>query len=104
LLETLEVVERMTGATPDELVQLRRHELPPGTDYLWEWFIRLSNTRTPGFGVAPISEHELYSFFRNRNIVPTRWELDLLVRMDKTMRDATADDKPRPEPDIVEEE
>jgi hypothetical protein len=85
----------MTGATPDELVQLRRHEMPAGTDYLWDWFIRLGHTRPPGFGLAAISEQELYCFFRNRNFLPTRWELDMLVRMDKTMRDASSDDKPQ---------
>jgi hypothetical protein len=94
----------MTGATPDELIELRSHVLPPGTDYLWEWFIRLSSTRPPGFGLSAISEAELQAFFNNRKITPTPWEFELLVRMDKTLRDASSDDKrPEPEPDIVEE-
>lgn len=94
----------MTGVPPEELVELQRHAMPPGTDYLWEWFLRLSSTRSSGFGVAAISEHELRSFFLNRNLVPTRWELDVLIRMDKAMRDASSDDsQPQPEPDIVEE-
>jgi hypothetical protein len=94
----------MTGVAPDELVELRSHELPPGTDYLWEWFSRLSSTRTPGFGLAAITETELCSFFRNRQIVPTRWEFDLLVRMDKTLREASDDDKPQERDDDADVE
>jgi hypothetical protein len=93
----------MTGVAPDELVEIRSHELPVGTDYLWEWFLRLSSTRTPGFGVAAISEHELHAFFANRHIVPTQWELDLLIRMDKIMRDASSDDKAKPEEDVEDD-
>ena len=93
----------MTGAPPEELIELRSYQMPCGTDYLWEWFVRLSSTRTPGFGVSAISELELRAFFSNRNIVPTPWELDTLIRMDRTTRDVSTDDKPQPEPDIVEE-
>jgi len=93
----------MTGVAPEELVELRSHEMPPGTDYLWEWFMRLSSTRASGFGVSAISELELRAFFSNRNIVPTRWELDLLIRMDRTMREASADDKKQSNEEDVEE-
>jgi len=93
----------MTGAAPDELVELRSHVLPPGTDYLWEWFTRLSSTRTPGFGFAAITETELQAFFNNRHITPTLWEFDLLVRMDRALRDASADEKQQEqEPDVDE--
>jgi len=93
----------MTGVAPDELTELRSHVLPPGTDYLWEWFIRLSSTRTPGFGgFAAISEAELRAFFANRNIEPTPWEFDTLVRMDKALRDASADDEKKPAEEVEE--
>jgi len=93
----------MTGVAPEELVQLRSHQMPTGTDYLWDWFIRLSSTRAAGFGVSAISELELRAFFSNRNIVPTSWELDTLIRMDRTMREASSDDKKRPDEEEVVE-
>ena len=91
----------MNGVPPDELVAIRKWSMPPGTDYLWEWFIRLSSTRTPGFGLAAITEHELQAFFNNRSIIPTSWELDVLIRMDRTMRDARDKDE---QPDESEPE
>jgi hypothetical protein len=90
----------MTGVAPDELVELRSYELPAGTEYLWEWFLRLGSTRTPGFGFASITEQEFRAFFQNRGISPTRWELDLLIRMDRTVRDA----EDKSEPDAGDEE
>jgi hypothetical protein len=90
----------MTGVPPDELVQIRKWSMPPGTDYLWEWFLRLSSTRMQGFGVAAISEHELQAFFSNRQLTPTSWEFNTLIRMDKALRDADDDDKKQPEPDV----
>jgi hypothetical protein len=92
----------MTGAVPDELAELRSHVLPPGTDYLWEWFMRLNSTRPVGFGTSAISETELQAFFNNRKITPTPWEIDMLVRMDRTMREAASDDAPRPDDEEVE--
>jgi hypothetical protein len=91
----------MTGAAPDELIELRSHQMPCGTDYLWEWFLRLSSTRASGFGVSAISELELRAFFSNRSIVPTQWELDTLIRMDRTAREASVEDK-KPQSDVEE--
>lgn len=72
--------------------------MPAGTDYLWEWFIRLTSTRVPGLGgMAAISELELQAFFYNRNLVPTQWELAVLIRMDKALREATSEAKQEPD-------
>lgn len=94
-LATLEAVERLNGVPPDELIELQSHELPVGCEYLWEWFLRLNMTRPSGFGAGPITETELRSFFFNRKIQPTPWELEALIQMDTAKLSAIK--KPPPE-------
>lgn len=81
----------MNGVPPEELIELRSHELPAGCEYLWDWFVRLNATRPVGFGEGAITEAELRAFFANRQLEPTAWELDLLVRMDAARRAALDD-------------
>lgn len=86
----------MNGVPPEELIELRSHELPCGSEYLWDWFLRLNATRSNGFASGPISETELHSFFANRRLEPTAWELNVLVRMDDATQ-KVGDKDPAPE-------
>lgn len=43
-------------------------------------------------GTSAISEQEISAFFRNRQIVPAPWEVELLVRLDAVASAQAAED------------
>lgn len=88
LRHTLETVKRMTGKTPDQLVN--PHTLPEQLAHLWGWYLQISASRNYGASGAPlpVPETEIGAFFRNRQIVPDGWEFDAIRQLDSAVLDS----------------
>jgi hypothetical protein len=81
LRQTLEAVKKQTGKAPKELIN--PVELPIILRDEWEYFLKLNASRTAGMSSHnPISEQEIYYFFRNRKIDAQSWQIDLIRRLD----------------------
>ena len=56
---------------------------PPALEYLWGWFLALSNRRSgSGFGAAPITWLDLDAWKRANRIVLSPYEQDCLAALD----------------------
>ena len=85
LLDQLRNVERMTGQTPKELLDLV--ELPDVFQECWRWFIDLYNTRSVGMTAAnPISYTEMQAYFDLMQIEPEPWEVSMIKQFDGIAR------------------
>jgi len=78
LRTTLETVARMSGRTPDGLIN--PNVLHPQVQHVWEWFLVMSSARQNG---QPIPESEVGWFFQNRRIEPAGWEPDVIRMLDR---------------------
>ena len=78
--EHLKVVEQQTGKTPLPLIA---PDFPEVLDYLWEIFIKLSNTRGQGFDdPLPITYSEIKSWSEMTGTEIYPWEVDAVKRLD----------------------
>jgi len=58
-------------------------ELPESLLYVWDWFIRLNNTRQSGMAMSPITYQEILAFCTLYEIKMCEWELDLIKLLDR---------------------
>lgn len=77
--EHLAAVSRQTG---EEIEGLDDDEPPEDTEYLWQWFCRLSGRRQSGMGPAPLAWPQIDAFFRLQGVVPDDWELVAIELLD----------------------
>jgi hypothetical protein len=84
LRQQYEEVERTLGFTPPELVGLP--ELPECAAHVWIWFFQLSNRRTMGMAMNPITWPDIDAWSRLTGIKPRQWELDALTGIDDAYR------------------
>lgn len=71
-----------SGVKPKELENL--FELKKEHYELWSWFMELNESRTSnGFGMNPISYSDIAAYFSLQGIVPDKWEIDTLRRLDR---------------------
>lgn len=76
---------------PQELQNLV--ELPQSCWEAWTWFIRMHSKRSSGaFSVNPISYTEMQAFFSLHDIVPEKWELELISQWDGVALEVYAED------------
>jgi len=87
----LEQVEKQTGQTPPELMDLPR--LPECAAHVWQWFQQLSGKRQCGMSVNPISEEATGWFFHTRRISPQQWELEALESIDSAFLASVHEDQ-----------
>jgi hypothetical protein len=73
-------VEKQNRRTPKELIN--PEEFPVLVSDVWGWFIRLDSARQAGMDRQHISEVEVGAFFRNRQLKPELWQLDLIRQLD----------------------
>lgn len=79
--EQLLAIERQTGRTPKELLELI--ELPESCYDTWYWFLDLHNARdSNGMSINPISYTEIKNYFELIQVVPDEWEVKLIKRFD----------------------
>lgn len=57
-------------------------EFPEALQYVWEWFIKLNNTRQSGMAASPITYQEILAFCTLYEIKMCEWELDLIKLLD----------------------
>lgn len=86
--EHLAAVSRQTG---EEIEGLDDDEPPEDTEYLWQWFCRLSGRRQSGMGPAPISWPQMEAFFRCQSVTPDDWEMRALELLDNTWLEVMAE-------------
>ena len=84
-------VERQTGATPAALIG--DTELPEDADYLWAWFIRLSQRRQVGMTQGPLTWPQIEAFFRLMRVKADEWELRALELLDNAWLESLADEQ-----------
>ncbi|WP_425468453.1 phage tail assembly chaperone [Phyllobacterium endophyticum] len=60
-------------------------EAPEYTDYIWDWFVQLHNSRETGFSANPISFLEVEAFCRLTGALIDPWELSVIRRMDQAV-------------------
>ncbi|UXN64407.1 hypothetical protein N8E89_00510 [Phyllobacterium sp. A18/5-2] len=60
-------------------------EAPDYTDYIWDWFVKLHNTRQMGFSANPISFLEIEAFCRMTGAIIDPWELSVIRRIDQAV-------------------
>lgn len=56
--------------------------MPLAFEYLWTWFIRMSNRRGGGFGASPLTHTGIKAFFELVGIWPTPWDVEQLEILD----------------------
>lgn len=56
--------------------------MPEALEYLWRWFLRMSNRRGGGFGPAPLTHGGIRDFFELSRIIPTPWEIEQIEALD----------------------
>jgi hypothetical protein len=77
----LQSAERQTGRTPEALLVV---PLIEAVEYLWQYFIQLSNVRTSnGFGPNGISFAEIYAWQQLTGQSLDCWELDVVLQLDQ---------------------
>jgi hypothetical protein len=80
----LESVERQTGITPQELLDIQ--EIPKSMISIWTHFINLHNTRTTGMsGVNAIAYSDIWAYFTLLQEQPEIWEINTIRRLDTTV-------------------
>lgn len=57
--------------------------MPESLFYIWDWFIKLHNTRQSGMAASPISYQEMLAFSLLYEIKMHEWELDLIKLLDR---------------------
>jgi hypothetical protein len=58
-------------------------DFPESLQYIWEWFIKLNNTRQSGMAASPITYQEILAFCTLYEIKMCQWELDLIKLLDR---------------------
>jgi len=76
--EHLENIEKQTGRQ-----QIPEFEIPIEGEHIWNWFWQLSNRRSQGFGVSPITFSEIKSWLEVRKPIIHDWEIEILTKMDE---------------------
>lgn len=75
-------VWNQTGVKPKELEELL--ELQREQYEIWGWFMELNEARSSsGFGLNPITYSDIEAYFRLQKIVPEKWEIDTIKRLDR---------------------
>lgn len=75
-------VWNQTGIKPKELEELL--ELQREQYEIWGWFMELNEARSSsGFGLNPITYSDIDAYFRLQNIIPEKWEIDTIKRLDR---------------------
>lgn len=77
--------------------------LPAEVEYLWQWFVALSDTRQAGMAANPLTFSEIEAFGRLTLNRPTAWEVDVLRRLDRAVLGVWAANKATPtsgEPEV----
>ncbi|WP_320196219.1 phage tail assembly chaperone [Agrobacterium rosae] len=78
-------------------------KIPSAGSHVWVWFRELDRARPgTGYGINPISWHELDAWSRLRKVVPSQWEVDAImaldaVRMEIFYEKQNAQEEPKPE-------
>ena len=79
--DELELIQRNTGKTPPELMNLV--ECPDSLYHIWLWYLRLDQARSASFGgISPLQFSEMYAFFKLLGIFPTDFEILLIKKID----------------------
>jgi hypothetical protein len=71
----LEAAERASRKPIEKL----HRKCPGGLEYVWHWFIELSNSRTPG---SPISYRDIADWQSMTGIETMPWEVEMIKAMD----------------------
>lgn len=74
-------VEKAIGRKPKELEDLI--ELPKEFSKVWEDFLNLSNSRSSGLGISPISYAEIDAYSRLLGIDLEPWEVQVIKLFDR---------------------
>ena len=69
--------------------------MPPAFEYLWTWFLRMSNRRGGGFGASPLTHAGMQAFFELAGIWPTPWDVEQLEALDDLYLRITEETKPK---------
>lgn len=86
--DNLVAAARATGEVHSELLEA----LPPGGEMLWQAFIELSRSRTPGLtGAGNIPQSEIVAWQRNQRLSLLPWEIETIGAMDAAVQSASAD-------------
>ncbi|MGQ3080701.1 MULTISPECIES: phage tail assembly chaperone [Rhizobium/Agrobacterium group] len=57
--------------------------MPSAGSHVWKWFRELDRARPgTGYGINPISWHELDAWSRRRKVDPSQWEVDAIMALD----------------------
>lgn len=80
LRETLEVVERITGKKPQDLIN--PVDLPEFLTPLWQDFISLNQTRQSGMSAQPISYLEIDAYSRLMQKKFSKFDVITIKRLD----------------------
>jgi hypothetical protein len=67
--------------------------MPDSLYYVWDWFIKLHNTRQSGMAASPINYQEILAFCVLYQIKMQEWELDLLKLLDRVALTESQKDK-----------
>lgn len=66
-----------------QVPELDTGELPPALEFIWDWFLKLSQTRSYNMGGPnPITYTEIESFKRLFQLNITDWQIDLITDLD----------------------
>lgn len=85
LKDHLEQIEAVSGQTPKELINPT--DLPYALEYIWNWFIELSNSRPTGFsGLEPLSYPVIESWMRVTGNAPSAFDVSLIRKVDDLYR------------------
>jgi len=59
--------------------------MPKSLFYVWDWFVKLNNTRQSGVSLSPITHQEILSFCLLYDIKMRQWEVDLIKLLDRVV-------------------
>lgn len=76
----MEYIWQRTGFKPALLED--EVEFYPAVLHIWTWFLKLHKTRGGGFGPAPITYQEIFSWARISKIGITPWEAEQIRKID----------------------
>lgn len=89
-LKVLLEIKEQTGIVAQELRDLP--SLPYATNYIWGWYQALTDRRTSGFNINPISWPEMKSYFDLMRITPKRWEVATIAAIDDAFLQSRLDE------------
>lgn len=69
--------------------------LPGAGAHVWRWFCDLHCGRQSGFGLSPVSYHDMLSYFTLHRERPEQWEFAVLRRLDGIALKALSSAKPK---------